>query len=499
MAIKYKMPITIKTIESRYELQLERKRPDVCNLLKQINKGKKLESIIPVQSVYQSLLKQLVNRGYIDGSQVLQDKGYNFIENPYYSEEETGVYKIEFTELPLAGTTYSVLLKLTRTLANEENSSTKFSFDNLIYKNEVKMDNDEIVAIEKIVNKSRNLAFEGSTKQCNLELDLTALKYNVGYGYMMLGNTLSEKILNFLMGVFVTNIKYMKPSDNFDKLIIQDIKDIDLESLAIGKLTQKDSGFEIVDHPIQIDDIEIAKQYAYLYMYDKIINGEYLKYDEMNEIFENEVLSNTIYSNEIKTKMSGFTYSKSGFAKYLPKQKYDDMSYKLRVMEALLNYSFNDNSLRNVRNYADLVDYIANLVSPNDVKRVNFVLGYAFADNKKNQIIDCIEAFKEKYKELQIIQKNDGSNQKESESIKQSVIDHGITSKSNKEIGGNFHDRFIVFEMKDGTTKTLLTTNEVGQFFNLETQEPLGTVMIIPNDEVVKKNKSLYTMIKEAK
>lgn len=85
MAIKYKMPITIKTIESRYELQLERKRPDVCNLLKQINKGKKLESIIPVQSVCQSLIKQLANRGYIDESQVLQDKGFNFIENPYYS------------------------------------------------------------------------------------------------------------------------------------------------------------------------------------------------------------------------------------------------------------------------------------------------------------------------------------------------------------------------------------------------------------------------------
>ena len=69
----------------------------------------------------------------------------------------------------------------------------------------------------------------------------------------------------------------------------------------------------------------------------------------------------------------------------------------------------------------------------------------------------------------------------------------------NKEIKTLFHDRYIVFEMNDKTTKTMLATNEVGQFFNLNTNEPLGTIMLISNDEVVRNNKNLYTMIKEAR
>lgn len=499
MAIKYKLPIDIIPIESRYSLSLERKRIDVCNVLKKLNEGVRLETLFPVQSVYQSILKQFVDRGYIDNSQTVQNKGQLFIENPYYDEEETGIYNIEFTNLPLAGTNYQIILKMNRTLANEDSTATRFSFDNLICDNELKMGDDEIITIKSILNKSRNSAYLCSRKHGNFEIDLSTAKYNAGYGYMKLGNTLSEKLLNSLRDLFITKVSYMTPTESFDTLIIKNLNDIDLESLYNGRITREVAGFEIVDQPIQINEIQIANQYAYLFMYDKIINGEYLKYEEMNEIFTNEVLSSSIYTDDIKESMSSFTYSEAGFVKYLPKDKYEAMSYKLRVMDMLLNYSIVDNSIKNVRNYNELVNYIASIVSPNDVKKVYLVLGYAFADIKKNQIIECIEAFQPKYSDLEIIRKTDGGNQKESKSIIQSVSDHGVKSRINREIKEYFHDRYIVFELKDGTTKTMLATNEVGQFFNLDTREPMGKIMLISNDEVVKNGKSLYKMIKEAK
>lgn len=499
MAIKYKMPITIKTIESRYSLDLERKRPDVKNVLKSLSNGEKLEKLFPVPSVYHSILKQFVERGYIDGSQQLQEKGKEFIENPYYGEQETGIYSINFTEIQLNGTNYSMLLKLNRRLANKDSRLIKFSFDNVVYDNEVSMDADETITVKRLLNKSNSSAYVDNDKSYNMEIDLSSQKYNAGYGYMKLGDTLSSKILPSLKDIFDSSVKYLNTTDSFDKLIIQNVKDIDFESLLNCKYSASISGFDIVDHPIQIDDEQVAYQYAYLFMFNKIINGEYLKYDEMNEIFENEVLSTEIYSEKIKTKMSGFTYSESGFEKYLSKDNYEAMAYKLKVMDELLNYTLQDNSLKNVRNYSDLVEYLSTQVSPKDVVRVNLVLGYPFADIKTNQIIDCIEAFQQKYKDIAIIQKNDGKNQREDESIRQSVKDHNVVCKVNKEIKTLFHDRYIVFEMNDKTTKTMLATNEVGQFFNLNTNEPLGTIMLISNDEVVRNNKNLYTMIKEAR
>lgn len=499
MTIKYKMPITIKTIESRYSLDLERKRLDVKSLLTRLSNGEKLEKIFPVHSINQSILKQFVDRGYVDNSQILQGKGYEFLENPYYEEQETGIYSINFAKITLNGTNYTMLLKFNRRLANKNSPYGKYNFDNVIYDNEVSMGSDEIIIVKNLLNKSNQSTFIEDEKQIKMEIDLNSKKYNAGDGNMKLGDTLSSKILPSLKDLFETSVKFFNVTESFDKLIVKSLKDIDFESLLNCKYSNSIGGFDIIDHPIQINDEQVAKQYAYLFMFNKVINGEYLKYDEMNEIFENEVLSTEIYSENIKTKMNGFTYSKSGFEKYLPKEKYEAMGYKLRVMDELLNYTLQDNSLKDVRNYSDLVDYLCTQVSPKDVARVNLVLGYPFADIRSNQIIDCIEAFQKKYKEIIIIQKNDGKNQKENVSIKQSVKDHNVVCKINKEIKTLFHDRYIVFEMNDKTTKTMLATNEVGQFFNLNTNEPLGTIMLISNDEVVRNNKNLYSMIKEAR
>ena len=495
MAIKYKLATTINKIESRFALKLERERTDIAKLLDYINEGGKLESIFP-QTVMESLKKQFVERGYIDSEQRLQTKGYNFMNNPYYIEEETGIYSIQFANI--CDQNQFMIIKMDRKLANQDSPECEIN-QNFFMHNEIIIGENENVILDGLQNTCRK-AYKGKDEERVITFNLSNNTYNAGYGDKLLGNHALGIILEKAKQKFNEDFDYLVPIDEcFSKLRINNLKDIDFKSLVSGNITLESENFEITSHPLFIDNNSIATEYAYLYMYNKIINGQYLKYSEMNEILENEVLSSTMLSQEVKNYMIGFTFTKEGFKTYLSKDKYEHMSYKLRVMDELLNFKIDNNSTLKSKTYQDLAKSLANSISPKNVDKIDLVMGYAFVDNRKNNIIQCIESFKELYSNIQIIRKNDGSNQKEDENLKVSVKDHEVTVKTNKEIGTNFHDRFIVFEMKDGTVKTMLVTCEIGQFFNLNTGDTLGSIINIPNTETIKNNKSLIQMIKEAR
>ena len=76
-----------------------------------------------------------------------------------------------------------------------------------------------------------------------------------------------------------------------------------------------------------------------------------------------------------------------------------------------------------VRNYNELAKYITSLISPKDVEKLSLILGYAMAKTIKNKIIDCLEALNKYFENIEIIVKNDGSNQKIDDSIKESIVE----------------------------------------------------------------------------
>ncbi len=495
MAIKYKMPTTLNTIESRFILKLERERQDIAKLLQNIKNGDRLETLFP-RSVMESIKKQFIEKGYIDSEQRLQTKGLNFIDNPYYIEEETGIYSVQFANV--GDQNQYLIVKMDRKLANQDSPKCVIE-QNFFMHNEIIIGENENIIIDGLSNTA-NFGYKGKSEDRTITFDLCSKTYNAGYGKKILGFNTSDVIFNQAVKKFNEDFNYLMPIENFSRLRISDLKDIDFKSLVSGKITKESDNFDIISHPLFIDDLSIGTEYAYLYMYNKIItDGQYLKYTEMNEIFENEVLSSSMLSQDIKDQMVGFNFTKEGFKKYLSKDKFEHMSYKLRVMDELLNIKIDNNSNLQLRTYSDLARYVANNISPKNVDKLDFVMGYAFVDNKKNNIISCIEAFQEYYPNMQIVRKNDGSNQKENENLKVSIKDHKVDIKTNKEIGSNFHDRFIVFEMKDGTVKTMLVTCEIAQFFNLNTGDTLGSIINIPNNDVIKNNKSLIQMIKEAR
>ena len=496
------MPIVLKlkclqqNLEGKFKLTFKRKRDDIKDVLMNVKKGKSLFEMFP-SSVAQSLFNQFVKKGYIDNNQVIQLAGIDFCSHPFKDENETSIYSIDFVNFEIAGINRHIIINMVRRLTQEDRKSTEFSFTNVVHDNELNI-NDEKIYFENIESISERV-YLGTEKETTIYFNISEESYDAGSGFKSSGD-INDVCKQYVLNGINSKQSYYSLTDDLKSINIKSLNDFSNNDLMNGTITKIEmDNIEIINMPIYINDLNIATQYAYLFMYNKLVDGEYLTINEMNESFENEVLSKNIFAQEIKDSMVDFSFSEEGFKKYLEKDKYQEMSYKLNVMKTLLDVDIKDTRLHNVRNYSDLTNYLTGIISPNDVNRVNLVLGYSMAKNQKNKIIDCVEALLQKYNNLTIIAKNDGSGQKTDDSIKKSILMHGVQLKTNVEIGKNFHDRYILFEMKDGTYKCMLATNEVGQFFNIETSEPLGSIMVISNDEIVKAGKSLITMVKEAK
>ena len=487
---------TQQNLEGKFNLTFKRKREDIKEVLMNVRKDKSLFDMFP-SSIAQSLFNQFTKEGYIDHNQVIQAAGREFCRNPFKTEVESSIYSIDLVAFEMAGSNRQIVVNMVRRLTTEDRKSVNFTFGNTVHNNELNI-NDEKIYFESADNISERV-YLGQEKETKISFNISENLYDAGFGYKSSGD-INDVCKQYVLNVINSKQSYYSLTDDLESINIKSLKDFSNSDLMNGAITKIElDNIEIINMPIYIDDLNVATQYAYLFMYNKLVDGEYLTINEMNESFENEVLSKNIFAQEIKDSMVDFSFSEEGFKKYLEKDKYQEMSYKLNVMKTLLDVDIKDTRLHNVRNYFDLTNYLTGLISPNDVNRVNLVLGYSMAKNQKNKIIDCIEALQQKYNNITIIAKNDGSGQKTDDSIKESILTHGVQLKTNVEIGRNFHDRYILFEMKDGTYKCMLATNEVGQFFNLETSEPLGSIMVISNDEIVKAGKSLITMVKEAK
>ena len=127
------------------------------------------------------------------------------------------------------------------------------------------------------------------------------------------------------------------------------------------------------------------------------------------------------------------------------------------------------------------------------------VMGYAFARNKKNHMVKCVENFLNYYGGLVIVNKSGEGKVNEDQDIKDRINELGVPTVSVPAIDTMFHDRYLIFELKDGTYKIFLVTCEIGSLFNVETNETKGTLFEIPYTDVVKNGKSLINMIKEGK
>lgn len=500
MSIIIEKNIPLTKIEGKYKLVIKRNREDIAKLLKELENSKRLNDIFPY-AVANSIKNILLKDGLIDESESVQELGKQFICNPYKNELEIGIYAIDFAKLEINERVVQFPVYITRKLSNTEPYDTVVP-TGIVCSNDFIMDGDEVLNLNEIQTVNNCKYYRGDSSLKNIKFDYQNDMYIIDNKELRLGVGINN-ILNDYASKVINATGYMQLLPGENCIHINNINDLTTEELLAGSIYNRVlADVTLSNVPIQIDDYALAVKYSYIYIYNLLNNGQYMNIKEMNEVFENEILSKGIFNDKVSSKMQSFSFSLDGFKTNLTDAQFQDLSYKLKVMNELLNYQVVDNSFSNVHNYDDVIRYLNNScgINTNNVDKLYMVMGYAFARNVQNNLPNCVSTFK-KYMDLSIVRKK-GKNpqQKEDDDIERFVReDKNIEVLLNDEIGKNFHDRYLVFKMKDSTYKVLLSTCEIGSLFDNYTKETKGTIMPINMSEVVKNNKSLITMIEEAK
>lgn len=502
MSIKINFPVKIKQCEGKFELKLYRQRLDYKNLLLELKNGKKLKDIFPQKQVAESIRTQLSSAplSFIDKNDMVLTDGEEFISNPYKSEAESGVYFIEYASLNLDGRNCNIILKMNRNLDKNPKNLIEFSFDEFIYENDVKLDNSETIRISRLENLVYSKVFSGKEESGSICFDAFNGMYNSKYGEFNAGRFLSDHMKKEILTILKKNLSYGEISSDLKFCHInslKDIKDEDKKNGIIGHI--EIDNVEITKMPFKLRTIKLAEEYAYWYLYDKINFGEYLSLADMNDVYQNEILSKDIFDESIRDSLYNVTITLAGFKDHLPDFLYQKLSYRLNVMKTLLNFNVNQNDYTKASSYSELVDYISKKVDYKNVKRVYMVMGYPYVDNSRNRMIECMNEFQKNFKDIIIVKKQSANQkaQRENLNIKNELISNGITCYESTDIQNAYHDRFMIFDMGN-VAKIFLVSCEIGQFFS-DNHEARGYISLIEPASTVRNGKNLLQYVKECK
>lgn len=502
MPVKINFPVTIKQCEGKFDLQLYRERLDFKNLLLELKNGKRLNEIFPQRQIAESIRTQLSSAPlfFIDKNDKVLTDGEEFIVNPYKFEKEAGVYFIEYASLNLDGKNYNIILRMNRNLDRNQKSLVSFDFSEFIYENDVKMGDNEIIKVSKIDNMVSSQVFAGKEETGSICFDAFNGKYISKYGEYKAGNHLSSYMRNEILAILKKNASYLEMSSDLSCCYIDSLKDIKDDDKKNGmiSLIQVDD-VEITKMPFKLRTVKLAEEYAYWYLYEKINSGEYLSLDDMNDLYQNEILSKDIYDSKILDSLYNVTITLAGFKDNLPDSLYQKLSYRLNVMKTLLDFDINQKDYTKAASYVELVDFFKHEIDYKNVKRVYMIMGYPYVDNSRNKMLECINEFKNTFNDIIIVKKQPANPkaQREDINIKNELISKGITCYESADIQNAYHDRFMIFDM--GTTqKVFLVSCEIGQFFS-DNQEARGYINPIELASTVRNGKNLLQYVKECK
>lgn len=500
MRVIYKTSGILSNFEAKVDLKLERIRNDYKALLEEINSGNKLENIFKSVAISNSIEKILKNKDLIDASGKLTKVGKDFIEKPRLEETESGTYSIDYVTLPIGIESIHILAAMKRTISNEKRPSSVWYAENLLTNNQFETDRkDETVYFKEVgLPKQLKSVFKGESQNIEVNINLIEKKYNINRGpWLETGDHLYSKVIAHASDILKNN-PYGRFNLNQNLLYIDSLKDFSDQELINGELDRYvDQGIEVTKFPLCIDNSKMARQYAYLYMYYRMKDDATYSFKEMDEIFQNEVLTKDIFTEAVKQDptMLEFQYDFNGFKDHLSTDKFDNLSYKLRVLEEFLDLTIVDNEFSRAKNYSEIVKKFKTTLSGSSVSHLYMVMGYPFAKNGRTRTTEMVQAFKKEYSNISIIKK--GNEQHENSDIEKDITKMGVLVKENPAIKSAFHDRYLVFELMNKTFEVYLVTCELGQFFNPSTNQPLGSIFKINTQEVSKENKNLIQLIKE--
>lgn len=502
MSIKINFPITIKQCEGKFDLKLYRERLDYKNLLLELKSGKRLNDIFPQRQVAESIRTQLssASLSFIDKNDKVLSEGEKFIANPYKFENEGGVYSIDYASINLNGRNRNIILRMNRKLDRNEKNLVSFDFNNFTYGNDIKMGENETIQISQIENMVSSRVFQGKEENGSISFDAVNGKYTSKFGEYKAGEPLSSDMKNEILSILKEKVSYLEVSGDLKYCYIDSLVDINNEDKKNGFISQiQADNVEITKMPFKLRNFNLAKEYAYWYLYEKINSGEYLSLNDMNDLYQNEILGKDIFDSKIFDSLFNVTITLSGFKDYLPDSLYQKLSYRLNVMKILLDFDANQKDYTKVSSYGELVDFFKQEIDYKNVKRVYMVMGYPYVANVRNKMIECINEFNKVFKDIIIVKKQptNPNSQKEDMNIKNELKSNGIICYESTDIQNAYHDRFMVFDL--GTSqKVFFVSCEIGQFFS-DNNEARGYINPIELSITVRNGKNLLEYIKECK
>lgn len=497
MGIKVTLKSKNTAYEGRFALNFKRERRDIASLLQELQKGKTLRSIFtaPVAS---AVAKKLNEQSYIDRSESVTATGEAFIKYPFFREEEKGIYSLTVSSFEYPNFDIHIATSMKRKLSETETELSSVSVPTLFQGNEFTFANDrkEIGVMESVELISGGKAYVVKKDDTEVVFDLSKGTYETDGEYKM-GEILAEAVTKYVRKVIEKGAKSFEMTADF-KVLVRDLKDFPTQDLLDGRLSrEKIDTVELSQVPFVIEDLNIATQYAYLWLYDLLMKGNYYSLTEMSEIVQNEVSAKPIIGRKLRDAMSTISVSKDGFKKYLSQEHYEKLEYKLRIVDEYLGIEsiVEDADFALVKDYPSLASYLADKVSSSDVLKMYMVMGYAFVKRGDNKIVECLAALGRKFGDITIVCKKGKTSQEEEPGLRDRVSKMGVGIVDKTGIADHFHDRYIIFEKKDGTYSTFLCTAEIGQIFH--NGETKGSIIPIKNSDTVKAGKSLIELIKE--
>ncbi|MDD3106398.1 MAG: hypothetical protein PHP65_01150, partial [Bacilli bacterium] len=300
MKISYRINGILNNFESKVDLRLNRVRNDFKSLLLEIESGKNLEHIFGSIALANSLEKILKSRGLIDASNKLTKSGKDFIVSPLLEEVESGTYSIDYVSMPIGKETINYFSAMRRTISNEKRNFSTWNISNIVVDNQMLTDRkDECVFFKELtLPKQLKSVFQGQEKTVELNVDLVEKKYNIEKGsWLFAGDELYRKVLTYADEALKNN-----PYGRFDLidnlLYVETLKDFSDKELVSGQLENYASkGISVNNYPLCIDQVVMAKQYAYLYMYHRLNEDATYSFKEMDEMLQNEVLTKNIFTD----------------------------------------------------------------------------------------------------------------------------------------------------------------------------------------------------------
>ncbi|MDY0139909.1 MAG: hypothetical protein RBR50_09420 [Candidatus Izemoplasmatales bacterium] len=477
-------------LEAKLKLAYNRRRVDYKNLLISIEEGNSLLNEFP-KSISNSISKRLIELKYIDNGGNITEEGNKMIDNPELLETETGAYSVKIMQFKLGNDEYYMIPEIRRKLSTQKRDLVENPLKGYETNNYIILD-DEIVRFVSMnqQGQSKKVFIGDNPEDISIKINLDLEVYEYGSKSMELGPSVTTKLVNFATSMLQDNPYGIFDFESKSFILNKGLKILSIPEILAGSIQQfKKDSLVIENAPFIIGDVGTAKEYLYKIAYSKLQQEDYYSISDLNDIYINELFDNGIFSNSVKKEMFDFTYEINGFANYLSKKEYESLQYKLNVLEFLLGFSLleENTDFSKATNYKELVKTFNTYVPAKQVEASYIVMGYPFAKNARNKFPEFYSEFSKTYKDSIIVKK--GNPQKVDDKMEQTFKKMEVPVYEFDSLREHYHDRYIIFKLKNNQYKVFLITSEIGQFFKLNSTDNMGLVKELDYQEIRRTNR----------